>query len=124
MFLGFSDNDFLLGFFFGISGSKRSGSISQGLAGDEEEDDDVVELEDDSVNDGEARHQTRPPVLVRLVLALTGMGVLKQFSGGEMEPPLLGWLSTAAESFDDFTKEEIPAEGKEAENPEKESSTK
>ena len=57
--------------------------MSQGLERDEE-DDDEVELEDDSVNDGELRDQTRPPVRARLLLALAGTGVLKQgFSGSE-----------------------------------------
>lgn len=122
--LDFSDGDFLLGFFeTGISGSKRSDMMSQGLAGDDEEDD-VVEQEDDSVNDGEPRHQTRPVVLVRLLLAFTGMGVLKQGSGGETGPSSSSCSSTAAASLDDFFREEIPGEGNVGENPEKESSTK
>lgn len=55
--------------------------MSQGLDGDEEEEEEL-ELEDVSVNEGDPSDQTRPPVRVRLLLALAGTGVLKQgFSG-------------------------------------------
>lgn len=50
--------------------------MSQAVEGDEEEVE-VVELEDDSVSEGDPKDQTRPPVLVRLLLALAGTGVLK-----------------------------------------------
>jgi hypothetical protein len=50
--------------------------MSPELEGDEEEDEEV-ELEEDSVSEGDPRDQTRPPVLVRLLLALAGTGVLK-----------------------------------------------
>lgn len=53
------------------------GYMSQGLEGEEEEDEEV-ELEEDSVNEGEPSDQTRPPVRARLLLALAGTGVLKQ----------------------------------------------
>ena len=59
---------------------------NQGLEAEGLEEDDDEELEDDSVKGGEApRHQTRPPVRLRLLLALPGTRVLKHvvtdFSG-------------------------------------------
>jgi hypothetical protein len=38
----------------------------------------VVELDDNSVSEGDPKDQTRPLVLVRLLIALAGTGVLKQ----------------------------------------------
>lgn len=67
--------------------------MSQGLDGDEEEVEDV-ELEDDSVSEGDLNDQTRPPVLVRLLLALAGTGVLKHGfarSGSGSGPWFLGF---------------------------------
>lgn len=52
--------------------------MSHGLDGHDEVEDEELELEDDSVNDGDPSDQTRPPVRVRLLLALAGTGVLKQ----------------------------------------------
>lgn len=49
---------------------------SQGLEGDDE--DEAVEVEDESDKEGDPRDQTRGPVLERLLLALAGIGVLKQ----------------------------------------------
>jgi hypothetical protein len=54
---------------------------SHAVEGDEEEVE-VVELEDDSVSEGDPKDQTRPPVLVRLLLALAGTGVLKHVLSG------------------------------------------
>lgn len=53
--------------------------ISQGLEGHEEEE--VVELEDESDKEGDPRDQTLPQLLVRLLLALAGTGVLKHGLG-------------------------------------------
>ena len=66
--------------------------MSQGLEGDEEVDEEVVvELEEDSVSEGDPRDQTRPPVRVRLLLALAGTGVLKHgFSGSGSGSGTLG----------------------------------
>jgi hypothetical protein len=38
----------------------------------------VVELDDNSVSEGDLKDQTRPLVLVHLLIALAGTGVLKQ----------------------------------------------
>ena len=52
-----------------------------GVEGLEEEEEEEVELEeDDSVKEGDPRDQTLTPVLVRLLLALAGTGVLKKVS--------------------------------------------
>lgn len=90
--------------------------MSHGLDGDEDDDEEVVELEDDSVKDGDPRDQTRPPVRDRLLLALAGIGVVKQgFSGTE------GFGSGRYFSSSDGG--ETPATY-EVENSEKDSSTK
>ena len=79
-----------------------------------------MELEDDSVNEGDARDQTRTLVRVRLLRALAGTGVAKQgwlkhkpgVSGSGPFSP--GWV---------FAVKAAPA-GYAAEYSEKESSTK
>lgn len=48
----------------------------QGLEGDDE--DEALEVEDESDKEGDPRDQIRRPVLERLLLALAGIGVLKQ----------------------------------------------
>lgn len=56
---------------------------NQGLEAEGLEEDDDEELEDDSVKGGEAtRDQTRPPVRLRLLLALPGTRVLKHVVTG------------------------------------------
>lgn len=71
---------FFFGFLAGGLASEQTCSggalvkINQGLVGDEEEEDEV-ELEDDSAKDGDPSDQTRPPVRVLLLLALAGTGV-------------------------------------------------
>jgi hypothetical protein len=51
--------------------------MSQAVEDDSEEVE-VVELDDDSVSEGDPKDQTRQSVLVHLLLALAGTGVLKQ----------------------------------------------
>lgn len=90
--------------------------MSHGLDGDEDDEEEVVELEDDSVKHGDPRDQTRPPVRALLLLALAGIGVVKQgFSGTE------GFDSRR--NFSSFDGGETPATY-EVENSEKDSSTK
>lgn len=89
--------------------------MRHGLDGLQEEDDDVG-LDEDSVTDGDpTRDQSRPPVLVRLLLALAGTGVLKLLSGFSG----LTWLSDRVLGCNGIA----PA-GNAAECSEKESSTK
>ena len=51
--------------------------MSQAIKGDNEEVE-VVELDDNMVSEGDSKDQTRPLVLVRLLLALAEIEVLKQ----------------------------------------------
>lgn len=85
--------------------------MSHGLEGHEEVDEDELELELVSVKEGDPSDQTRPPVRVRLLLALAGTGVLKH-----------GLRASGSGLFSGFTA--INPAGREALNPENESSTK
>jgi hypothetical protein len=51
--------------------------MSQAVEGDDEQVE-VVKLDDDIVSEGDPKDQTWSSILVRLLLALAGIGVLKQ----------------------------------------------